>query len=120
MAILIITHDLGVIAEVADEVVVMYAGKIVESAPVEALFADPQHPYTIGLLGSIPRLDVDRERLSTIEGTVPGADRQPKGCRFSPRCPFSDRRCAVEPPPLRDIGPGHRVACWKAPVEMAT
>ncbi len=68
MAILIITHDLGVIAEIADEVVVMYAGKIVESAPVAALFADPQHPYTIGLLGSIPRIDVDRERLSTIEG----------------------------------------------------
>src|SRR5438034_7350476 len=72
MAMLIITHDLGVIAEVADEVLVMYAGKIVESATVADLFADPQHPYTIGLLGSIPRLDVDRERLSTIEGTVPG------------------------------------------------
>jgi len=119
MAILIITHDLGVIAEVADEVMVMYAGKIVESAPVAALFADPQHPYTIGLLGSIPRLDVDRERLSTIEGTVPGADRQPAGCRFSPRCPFADARCAAEPPPLRDLGPGHKVACWKAPVEFA-
>jgi peptide/nickel transport system ATP-binding protein len=118
MAILIITHDLGVIAEVADDVVVMYAGKIVESGPVAALFADPQHPYTIGLLGSIPRLDVDRERLSTIEGTVPGADRLPAGCRFSPRCPFADARCAKEPPPLRDIGPDHRVACWKAPVEL--
>ena len=103
MAILIITHDLGVIAEVADEVIVMYAGKIVESAPVAALFADPQHPYTIGLLGSIPRLDVDRERLSTIEGTVPSPNNQPKGCRFSPRCPFADRQCREEPPPLRDI-----------------
>src|SRR5205085_3631046 len=102
MAILIITHDLGVIAEVADEVIVMYAGKIVESAPVGALFADPQHPYTIGLLGSIPRLEVDRERLATIEGTVPGADKQPAGCRFSPRCPFADVRCAVEPPPLSE------------------
>ena len=119
MAILIITHDLGVIAEVADEVVVMYAGKIVESAPVAALFADPQHPYTIGLLGSIPRLDVDRERLATIEGTVPSPNNQPKGCRFSPRCPFADRRCREEPPPLRDIGAGHSVACWKAPVELA-
>jgi len=118
MAVLIITHDLGVIAEVADDVMVMYAGKIVESAPVAALFADPQHPYTIGLLGSIPRLDVDRERLSTIEGTVPGADRQPAGCRFSPRCPFADARCAAEPPPLRDLGPDHKVACWKAPVEL--
>jgi len=118
MAILIITHDLGVIAEVADEVIVMYAGKIVESAPVADLFADPQHPYTIGLLGSIPRLDVDRERLSTIEGTVPSPNNQPKGCRFSPRCPFADRQCREEPPPLRDISAGHKVACWKAPVEL--
>ncbi len=119
MAVLIITHDLGVIAEVADDVLVMYAGKIVESAPVDALFADPQHPYTIGLLGSIPRLDIERERLATIEGTVPSPNRQPKGCRFSPRCPFADRRCHEEPPPLREIGAGHHVACWKAPVEGA-
>jgi peptide/nickel transport system ATP-binding protein len=119
MAMLIITHDLGVIAEIADEVVVMYAGKIVESAPVDALFADPQHPYTIGLLGSIPRIEVDRERLSTIEGSVPSPNNQPKGCRFAPRCPFADPRCHVEPPPLRDLGPEHRVACWKAPVELA-
>ena len=119
MAMLIITHDLGVIAEIADEVVVMYAGKIVESAPVDALFADPQHPYTIGLLGSIPRIEVDRERLSTIEGSVPSPNNQPRGCRFAPRCPFADPRCHVEPPPLRDLGPAHRVACWKAPVELA-
>jgi peptide/nickel transport system ATP-binding protein len=119
MAMLIITHDLGVIAEIADEVVVMYAGKIVESAPVDALFADPQHPYTIGLLGSIPRIEVDRERLSTIEGSVPSPNNQPRGCRFAPRCPFADPRCHVEPPPLRDLGPEHRVACWKAPVELA-
>ncbi len=96
----------------------MYAGKIVESAPVDALFADPQHPYTIGLLGSIPRIEVDRERLSTIEGTVPSPNNQPKGCRFAPRCPFADPRCRDEPPPLRDIGADHRVACWKAPVEL--
>ncbi|WP_296350415.1 ABC transporter ATP-binding protein [Reyranella sp.] len=119
MAILIITHDLGVIAEVADEVLVMYAGKIVESAPVTALFADPQHPYTIGLLGSIPRIEIDRERLSTIEGTVPSPNNQPKGCRFAPRCPFADPRCHAEPPPLRNIGTDHQVACWKAPVELA-
>ncbi|MSP74982.1 MAG: ABC transporter ATP-binding protein [Rhodospirillaceae bacterium] len=118
MAILIITHDLGVIAEVADDVLVMYAGQIVESAPVNALFADPQHPYTIGLLGSIPRLDVERARLATIEGTVPSPNNQPKGCRFAPRCPFADRRCHNEPPPLRELGTGHRVACWKAPVEI--
>jgi peptide/nickel transport system ATP-binding protein len=119
MAILIITHDLGVIAETADQVLVMYAGQIVESADVADIFADPQHPYTIGLLGSIPRLDVERERLATIEGTVPGANNQPKGCRFAPRCPFADGRCRETPPPLRDISPAHRVACWKAPVEMA-
>ena len=118
MAMLIITHDLGVIAEIADEVLVMYAGKIVESASVEAIFEGPQHPYTIGLLGSIPRLDRDRERLATIEGTVPSANRQPKGCRFSPRCPFANRQCREEQPVLREIGPGHRVACWRAPVEQ--
>ena len=117
MAILIITHDLGVIAELADEVIVMYAGKIVESAPVDALFRDPQHPYTIGLLGSIPRLDVDRERLSTIEGSVPSPANQPAGCRFAPRCPFADARCHAEEPPLRALGEAHQVACWKAPVE---
>jgi oligopeptide/dipeptide ABC transporter ATP-binding protein len=118
MAVLIITHDLGVIAEIADEVVVMYAGKIVEMGPVRSLFGDPQHPYTIGLLGSIPRLDADRERLSTIEGTVPSPANQPNGCRFSPRCPFADRRCRDEPPPLVQLGAGHRAACWKAPVEL--
>jgi peptide/nickel transport system ATP-binding protein len=118
MAILIITHDLGVIAEVADQVLVMYAGRIVESADVNDLFADPQHPYTIGLLGSIPRIDVDRKRLATIEGTVPSPNNQPKGCRFAPRCPFADLRCRQQPPPLRDIARGHQVACWKAPVEV--
>ena len=117
MAILIITHDLGVIAELADEVVVMYAGKVVEQAPVQALFDDPQHPYTIGLLGSIPRLDAERERLATIEGTVPSPGNQPAGCRFAPRCPFADERCHAEAPPLRMIGASHQVACWKAPVE---
>jgi len=120
MAILIITHDLGVIAELVDEVVVMYAGQVVEQAPVQALFDDPQHPYTIGLLGSIPRLDEQRERLSTIEGTVPSPANQPRGCRFAPRCPFADARCHAEPPPLREMNPGgasHLAACWKAPVE---
>jgi peptide/nickel transport system ATP-binding protein len=119
MAILIITHNLGVVAEVAEMVLVMYAGKIVESAPVGAIFSDPQHPYTIGLLGSIARLDVERERLSTIEGTVPSSDRQPNGCRFAPRCPFAERRCAQEQPPLREMSPGHHVACWLAPVELS-
>jgi peptide/nickel transport system ATP-binding protein len=118
MAILIITHDLGVIAEIATEVLVMYAGRIVESAPVMELFADPQHPYTIGLLGSIPRLDADRSRLATIEGAVPTIGNQPQGCGFSPRCPFGDRRCREAPsPPLSAITQGHDAACWKAPIE---
>ena len=109
MAILIITHDLGVIAEVADEVLVMYAGRIVESADVDDLFADPQHPYTIGLLGSIPRIDVDRERLATIEGTVPEpeqpARRLPLRAALPVRRPAlpraSRRRCATSRPAIR-------------------
>ena len=114
MAILIITHDLGVIAEVAHEVIVMYAGKIVESAPVDEIFTDPQHPYTIGLLGSIPRLDVERVRLSTIEGTVPAPNRLPVGCRFAARCPFVEDRCIAAPPPM--LGDDHRAACWRSDV----
>ena len=98
----------------------MYAGQIVESAPVHELFNDPQHPYTIGLLGSIPRLDVQRERLATIEGSVPSPASQPVGCRFAPRCPFADARCRSDEPPLRELGPGHLAACWRAPVELAS
>ena len=120
MAILIITHDLGVIAEVADQVLVMYAGQIVESADVADLFADPQHPYTIGLLGSIPRIDVDRARLATIEGMVPSPNSQPTAAasRRAARSPTG--AAGEEPPPLREIAPGHQVACWKAPVEVAS
>ncbi len=118
-SIILITHDLGVIAELADEVVVMYAGKIVESAPVKALFADPQHPYTIGLMGSIPKLEETRTRLASIEGTVPAPFALPEGCRFNPRCPFADDRCRREEPPLRTLREGHAVACWKAPLEEA-
>ena len=107
MAILLITHDLGVVAEIADQVLVMYAGRIVESAPVDDLFADPQHPYTLGLLGSIPRLDVERERLATIEGMVP-SPQQPAG-RLPLRAALSVRRPALpcsEPPPLLEICAG--------------
>src|SRR5690606_642194 len=118
-SILIITHDLGVIAEIADRVVVMYAGKIVESATVGDLFDDPQHPYTIGLLGSIPRLGEERRRLSTIEGAVPSPQAMPKGCRFHPRCPFSTDQCRDAAPPLAEIAPGHLTACWHAPIEAA-
>ncbi|MFC3677402.1 ABC transporter ATP-binding protein [Ferrovibrio xuzhouensis] len=115
-AILLISHDLGVIAEMADHVAVMYAGRVVEQASVDALFDAPQHPYTIGLLGSIPRLDQDQERLAVIEGSVPDPARPPPGCRFEPRCPFADEQCRAAQPDLRDVLPGHAVACWKAPL----
>jgi oligopeptide/dipeptide ABC transporter ATP-binding protein len=119
-AIVLITHDLGVVAEVADEVAVMYAGKIVERAPVAALFAMPHHPYTIGLLGSIPQLHLEQERLAVIEGQVPTAFTPVSGCRFHPRCPFAVDRCRQEVPPLVDITPGHTAACWRAPLEPTT
>ena len=115
-AIILITHDLGVIAELADEVAVMYAGRVVERAPVGRLFAEPQHPYTIGLLGAVARLDRPVERLAVIEGSVPSPHRAPAGCRFNPRCPFAVERCRVEAPPLVSLGPDHWAACWLAPL----
>jgi peptide/nickel transport system ATP-binding protein len=119
-AIILITHDLGVVAELADDVVVMYAGRIVERATVAALFAGPQHPYTVGLLGSIPRLDVEQERLAAIEGQVPNPLAPVGGCRFHPRCPFVIERCRHEDPPLLDLGNGHESACWRAPLNENT
>lgn len=116
-AIILITHDLGVVAEVCDEVVVMYAGQIVERAPVSALFGRPQHPYTVGLLGSLPRLDRRRERLSAIPGSVPNMTALPAGCRFAARCPFADERCRQSAPSLAEVGPAHVSRCWKAPLE---
>ena len=115
-AIVLITHDLGVVAEVAEDVAVMYAGQIVERAAVAALFAEPQHPYTVGLLGALPRLDRRRERLATIEGAVPNMTAPPPGCRFAPRCPFADERCRTVPPPVVTVAPGHVSRCWKAPL----
>ena len=116
-AVILITHDLGVVAEVADDVLVMYAGRAVEQAPVAALFEQPQHPYTVGLLGSIPRLDIEQERLASIEGQVPDPLRRPPGCRFAERCPFADVQCRAAEPPLRTVAPGHASACWKAPLD---
>jgi oligopeptide/dipeptide ABC transporter ATP-binding protein len=115
-AIILITHDLGVIAELADDVIVMYAGQVIERCAVERIFSEPQHPYTIGLLGSIPRLHLEQERLSAIEGFVPDAASLPSGCRFHPRCPFAVEKCRQETPPLREITPGHHAACWLAPL----
>jgi oligopeptide/dipeptide ABC transporter ATP-binding protein len=115
-AIILITHDLGVIAELADDVIVMYAGRVVERCSVPRLFAEPQHPYTVGLLGSIPRLHLEQERLSAIEGFVPDAAALPQGCRFHPRCPFSVEKCRREEPPLLELSKDHFAACWRAPL----
>jgi peptide/nickel transport system ATP-binding protein len=114
MAIMLITHAMGVVAENAQRVAVMYAGKVVEEAPVEELFANPRHPYTQGLIRSIPRVDaqaVGRVRLAQIPGTVPSLLRPPPGCRFAPRCAFSVDACRAAEPPLREVGPSHRAAC---------
>ena len=113
MAVLMITHDLGVIAEVADRVAVMYAGKIVESGGVEEIFTAPRHPYTQGLLDSIPRLTEEVQRLSVIPGTVPDATHFPPGCRFSPRCSKALAACSSQEPRLCESN-GHDVACWVA------
>jgi len=117
MAIILITHDLGVVAEMADEVAVMYAGRVAERASGTDIFDDPQHPYTLGLLGSIPKLEEDRDRLLAIEGAVPPPFALPSGCRFHPRCVFATAGCASGEVLLRDIGHNHEVACIHAPVE---
>ncbi|HEY0779805.1 MAG TPA: ABC transporter ATP-binding protein [Gemmatirosa sp.] len=110
-AMLLITHDLGVVAEVARRVVVMYAGEVVEEADVDTLFAAPQHPYTEGLLAAVPRLGEARDRLATIPGTVPPATAWPTGCRFRERCPYAWERCEREHPPLYAAGAGHAARC---------
>ncbi len=111
MAIMIITHNMGVVAEMADRVIVMYAGKIVERAAVNELFTHPAHPYTRGLLESIPSLADDRERLQTIPGTLPNPAAVPPGCRFEPRCSWRVAACAAQVPPLVAVGGGHDSAC---------
>jgi oligopeptide/dipeptide ABC transporter ATP-binding protein len=112
-ATILITHDLGVIAEMADRVVVMYAGKVVETADLQELFDNPAHPYTLGLLGSVPRLDQNRRRLDAIEGTVPNMINMPRGCEFSPRCRFSEARCREDEPELVSVGPRHMLRCFR-------
>src|SRR5262249_28920442 len=116
-AIILITHDLGVVAEVCDEVAVMYAGEIVERAGVSELFAAPQHPYTVGLLGAIPRLDRRATHLATIDGMVPNMTQPPAGCRFAARCPFTEAACTKAQPALRELSPGHWSRCFRAPLE---
>jgi peptide/nickel transport system ATP-binding protein len=115
-AVVLITHDLGVVRDHADDVVVMYAGRVAERAPTAALFDRPEHPYTIGLLGAAPRLDSRRARLASIEGTVPDLRNPPPGCRFAPRCPFALAVCEVIPP-LAELAEGHWAACHRAPLD---
>ena len=121
MAVLLITHDLGVVAETAQRVIVMYAGRKVEEATVEDLFSGPLHPYTRGLMGSIPRLPIagtrietGAQRLTEIPGAVPGLNKLPMGCAFAPRCPLADDRCRREIPAYRQHRPNHFAACWRA------
>jgi peptide/nickel transport system ATP-binding protein len=111
-AIILITHDLGVIADLVDTVVVMYAGKVVERAPVKQLFAAPRHPYTQGLMRSVPSLETREHRMRTIEGTVPSAYAMPSGCRFHPRCGIARDVCRTDEPPLVPDGVGGEAACW--------
>jgi peptide/nickel transport system ATP-binding protein len=115
-AVILITHDLGVVAEVCDEVIVLYAGQVVERAPVAKLFSAPQHPYTVGLIGSLPRFDRPRQRLSAIRGSVPAMAPPPAGCRFAPRCPFADEGCRRQVPALVAVSADQASRCLKAPL----
>ena len=113
MAIIMITHDLGVVADMADEIIVMYAGKIVEKGSNEEIFYNPRHPYTWALMNSVPRLDLDnKEQLVTIEGTIPDMIHPPKGCAFCSRCPYAMNICAEYSPETIELKGGHQVACW--------
>ena len=111
MSMLFITHNLGVVATIADRVAVMYAGEVVEIAPVHAIFARPAHPYTEGLFRAIPRIDRSAQTLSAIAGQVPSIDRMPRGCRFAARCPLREPACETASPELEEIAPGHSVRC---------
>jgi oligopeptide/dipeptide ABC transporter ATP-binding protein len=111
-AIQFITHNLGVIARMADDVVVMYLGRIVEGASVEEVFHNPKHPYTQGLMNSIPSLASRKERLIPIKGVVPDPFEVPAGCGFEPRCPHAMEICKTQIPPLKDVTSGHQAACW--------
>ena len=115
--ILMITHNMGVVAEVCDRVNVMYAGYVVETAEVNDLFDNPSHPYTQGLLKCIPSIDEDRDVLDTIEGTVPPPYAMPKGCRFAPRCPYATAECEASRPELYEVSPGHTCRCFKSKKE---
>lgn len=112
-AIILITHDLGIVAQIADNVMVMYAGEAVEYTDVRSIFKHPLHPYTIGLLESIPKINENKDKLYNIKGTVPSPKDYPKGCRFAPRCDFAFEKCLTDKPALKEIEEGHKVRCWK-------
>lgn len=119
-AVLLVTHDMGVIAETADRVAVLYAGRLVELGPVEAVIRRPLHPYTQGLMGAIPRIGARKGRLVQIDGAMPRLDAIPPGCAFHPRCPHAFERCRIERPALVGVGPAHRAACWRVEVEAGS
>ena len=119
-AVLLVTHDMGVIAETADRVAVLYAGRLVELGPVEAVIRRPLHPYTQGLMGAIPRIGARKGRLVQIDGAMPRLDAIPPGCAFHPRCPHAFERCRSERPALVTVGPAHRAACWRVEVEAGS
>ena len=111
-SVLFITHDLGVVSELCDTVIVMYTGRIVEKAPVRELFSDPKHPYTVGLMSAIPRITKDRPPLETIEGVVPNPTEQISGCSFWPRCPHATEQCKQGEPPVVQLSEERQVRCW--------
>jgi len=113
LTVVVITHNLGLVAELADRIAVMYAGQVVEDAPAEAIFHEPLHPYTRGLIACVPNIDLDQEKLTTMEGSPPGLVNPPLGCAFAPRCPLVMGRCRTQEPELKEHRPGHKAACWK-------
>jgi peptide/nickel transport system ATP-binding protein len=113
LTIVVITHNLGLVAELADRIAVMYAGQVVEDAAAEAIFHEPLHPYTQGLIACVPNIDLDQEKLTTMEGSPPGLVDPPEGCAFASRCPLADDRCRREQPPFLEHRPGHKAACWR-------
>jgi peptide/nickel transport system ATP-binding protein len=114
LSVIMITHDISVVAYCCDSIAVMYAGQVVESGPSAVLLSQSAHPYTMGLCNAFPDLERAADLLVPIQGSPPDLHDPPAGCRFAPRCPFAQPRCALEPPPLTQVAPGHRTACWRS------
>jgi peptide/nickel transport system ATP-binding protein len=113
LTVVVITHNLGLVAELADRIAVMYAGQVVEDATAEDIFHEPLHPYTRGLISCVPNIDLDQEKLTTMEGSPPGLVDPPIGCAFAPRCPLVMGRCRLQEPEMKEHRPGHKAACWR-------